>query len=145
MVEKQQRGDSVAEQGRQQRGREREEEEEADAEGSWLTPSRLLELVLLAGRHVDEEFDRTAADDDHHDPSDADDEEASMLTTTEKEEGKDDDLELELVDEPDEEDGEEVKAEMAEWERIRKERDPWLVVRRKEREKREGERRGLSS
>ncbi|KWU42675.1 hypothetical protein RHOSPDRAFT_35834 [Rhodotorula sp. JG-1b] len=142
MVEKQQRGDSVAEQGHRQRGQEREEEEEAEA--VWLTPSKLLELVLLAGRHVDEEFDRTAADDDHHDPSD-DDEEANMWTTTQKEEGKDDDLELELVDEPDEEDGEEVKAEMAEWERIRKEQDPWLVVRRKEREKREGERRGLSS
>lgn len=126
----------------QQRGRRREEEEEEElqgAEGMWLTPSKLLELVLLAGRHVDEEFDRPTDDDDYN-PSD-DEEEATRTTTQVEGQDDNDDFEL-LAGERLDEAGEEVKAEMKEWERIRTERDPWLVARRKERER---EKRGLAS
>ena len=139
MMEEQHRGHSVVvEQGHQQRGRREDQEEEAETE-VWLTPSRLLELVLLAGRHVDEEFDRPNTDDDcdsSHDDDD-DDQEANRTPTQEEGRDNDDDDVLELLPDGDwrDEDGEEVSAAMTEWERIRMERDPWLVARRRERER----------
>ncbi|TKA51427.1 hypothetical protein B0A53_05340 [Rhodotorula sp. CCFEE 5036] len=139
MMEEQHRGHSVVvEQGHQQRGRREDQEEEAETE-VWLTPSRLLELVLLAGRHVDEEFDRPNTDDDcdsSHDDDD-DDQEANRTPTQEEGRDNDDDDVLELLPDGDwrDEAGEEVNAAMTEWERIRMEQDPWLVARRRERER----------
>ncbi|GAA5885426.1 hypothetical protein JCM3774_005224 [Rhodotorula dairenensis] len=80
-----------------------------------LTPQRLLKLVLLAGRSVDEEFDR-----------EADSSLEAVVDQTDLDKDKDREEEAPHFDWP-----ENVELEMAEWERIRTERDPWLVARRR--------------
>ncbi|GAA5988419.1 hypothetical protein JCM10908_003558 [Rhodotorula pacifica] len=108
----------------QMRDAQAEQGEDEEGDG-WLTPQKLLELVLLAGRSVEEEYDLSDTDLDSDSDNDKDsDPNTEPHTSDPRDEERDAQTKLEWP--------EEVREEMVEWERNRKEEDPWLVARRRD-------------